>query len=108
MITNIDIIVLNLCVIVLIVEEVRLRKKFKDVNKLVSAETRRKIAHTQAFKNLTDEDKIQAEMERGADIIEARQGSRLLMPRPNAGPPARVFRPKYAGKRGNFWNPPAN
>lgn len=73
---------------------------------LVSEETKRKVKHTQAFENLTDPDKIVEEMERSADIMEARQANRLLAPRPDAGPPARVFRPRFIGRRASFWNPP--
>lgn len=73
---------------------------------LVSEETKRKQLHAQLYEDLTDPDKIQEDMERGADIVEARQGNRLLAPRPDAGPPARVFRPKFVGKRASFWNPP--
>lgn len=84
----------------------RLDKVIEPAIVLVSEETKRKVKHTEAFENLVDPDKIQAEMERGADIIEARQANRLLAPRPDAGPPARVFRPKLVGKRASFWNPP--
>lgn len=73
---------------------------------LISEETKRKQAHTKALEKLTDPEAIQEEMERNADIIEARQANRLTMPREDAGRPARVFRPKFSGKRASWWNPP--
>lgn len=110
---TIDIIILGLAVIFEGIALKNLRKRVENLEwqmraaaRLISEETKRKTAHTEAFKNLTDPDKIQEEMERGADILEARQANRLTMPRENAGPPARVFRPRLVGKRASFWNPP--
>lgn len=83
-----------------------LERDRKYVNQLATEETKRKVLHSQLLSDLTDEDKIMADMERGADIIEARQANRLTVPRTDAGPPARVFRPKMRGKRQSSWNPP--
>jgi len=73
---------------------------------LIREETKRKVAHTEAFERLADPETIVEDMERAADILEARQANRLTMPREDAGRPARVFRPKFSGKRASFWNPP--
>ena len=87
--------------------QIKLLGKLDKANALISEETKRKVAHTKAFENLTDTDKIVEEMERGADIVEARQANRLLAPRPDAGSTAKVFRPRFIGRRASFWNPPA-
>jgi hypothetical protein len=86
-----------------------LNSQLDSARKLISAETERKQAHSDAFERLTDPDAIMADMERGADIIEARNAHRLTKPREDAGPPARVWRPKVlrggASRRG-AWYPP--
>lgn len=83
-----------------------LEKDRRLVKKLASEETKRKIKHTQLFENLTDPDKIVDEMERGADIHEARQAKRLMMPRTDAGSPAIVRRPRFIGRKASYWKPP--
>lgn len=77
-----------------------------EIGESLAQDKKRKAAYTKALEDLTDPDKIQEDMERGADILEARQANRLMAPRPDAGPPARVHRPKFVGKRATFWNPP--
>lgn len=115
--TSIVIIVL-LCIILILVylnyrtsqdnraEIIDMVNWLESARNLISEETKRKVKHTKLYENLTDPDKIEEEMERGADIIEARQANRLHAPRPDAGPPAKVFRPKFSGRRASFWNPP--
>ena len=47
--------------------------------------------------------------ERTADILEARAANRLTAPRPDAGPPAIVHRPRgMRAKLPTRWNPPAD
>jgi hypothetical protein len=86
--------------------QIEVERIFEPAMALLSEETKRKAKHNGMLENLTDPDKIQEDMERGADILEARQANRLHQPRPDAGPPAKVFRPKFVGKRASFWNPP--
>ena len=88
-------------------DEIRdMRHLLVDAAKLISSETKRKISHTKAFDRLTDPDAIIEDMERTADIIEARQANRLHSPRHDAGPPARIFRPRIRAKLPSNWNPP--
>ena len=81
-------------------------KQGRVARKLISVETKRKQAHSDAFERLTDPESIAADMERGADIIEARNANRLTKPREDAGPPARVYRPPMRSKLPSGWNPP--
>lgn len=76
-----------------------LENKFKKAQSLISAETERKQAHTDAFQRLTDEEAIQADMERGARAAEMRAAKRTTLPRENKGPHARVYRPNVRGKK---------
>lgn len=84
----------------------RIEDDLKSAADLISEETKRKQAHTQAFERMTDPNAIQAEMERGADILEARQANRLTLPREDAGPPARVWRGNMRPKIPSTWVPP--
>lgn len=78
----------------------------KTVSNFIAKEMERKSAHSKAFERLTDPMAIMEEMERGADLLEARQANRLTMPRPDAGPPAKVHRPKLRSKLPSSWRPP--
>ena len=84
----------------------QIQRDFRSSEKLISEETKRKEAFSKAFVLLTDEDAIMADMERGADILEARQANRLTKPREDAGPPARVWRGNMRPKIPSTWVPP--
>ena len=74
-----------------------IQKKQSAAEKLISAETIRKQAHTKAFEKLTDVKTIEAEMEASASASELRAANRLAQVRENAGPHARVWKPKLRG-----------
>lgn len=61
---------------------------------LIVVETQRRVEHTKALKRLTDPESIADEMERGARKREMYDANRNLLPRENAGPPAKVYSPK--------------
>lgn len=87
----------------------RIKEANRQIDQLIEiglAEIDRKKAHTEAFKKLVDPDWIQEEFERGADVMEARNANRLTKPREDAGPPAKVYRPKLRGKLPSPWTPP--
>jgi hypothetical protein len=83
----------------------RLERQLKSARKLIVAEAERRAKHAAAFDKLTDVDSIMEEMERGADIIEARNANRLTKVRLDAGPPAKVYRPKLRSALRSQWNP---
>lgn len=70
-----------------------LHRKFKAAEKLIKIETWRRKKHAKAFEALTNPEKIEQEMERGAQLSEMRAAGRRTLPRENAGPHARVWRP---------------
>jgi hypothetical protein len=70
---------------------------------LLDAEARRKDAHTKAFEALSDADKIAEEMERSAEATEMRIARRTTLPREDAGPPAKVYRPKLRKRYPKSW-----
>jgi hypothetical protein len=103
--TNVALIILALCVVLLAVRVRHLHRDFWLSIDLITAETIRQQAHADAFKKLTDVDSIMDDMERGADVMEARNANRLTKPREDAGPPARVYRPAMRSKLPNPWTP---
>jgi hypothetical protein len=83
-----------------------LRHLLIDAGKLISEETKRKMKHSSALDRLTDPNSILEDMERTADVIETRQANRLYAPRPDAGPPAKIHRPRIRSRLPRTWNPP--
>jgi pyridoxal/pyridoxine/pyridoxamine kinase len=77
--------------IMVIIYNHRAEKKMKAIAATVDKINKR---HEKAFKNLTDPDAILADMERGAVAMEALQANRSRMIREDAGPHARIIRPK--------------
>jgi hypothetical protein len=74
---------------------------------LMNQERARKKAHEIAFEKLTDPDTIVAEMERGAVAMEALTAKRGRNVREDAGPHARIYRPRLQSKlptAGKIWN----
>lgn len=76
-----------------------IQKKLKSAEILISAETLRKQTHTKAFEKLTDVATIESEMEASASASELRAANRLATIRENAGPHARIWKPKLRGGR---------
>lgn len=70
--------------------EKKLRKELEVARLLISEETKRKEAHTEAFKQLTDTEAIEADFERGAQAAEMRAANRKTLPREDAGRHARI------------------
>jgi hypothetical protein len=104
-VTNCSVIVIGICLVLLMFRVRRIEKGFDQALDLILAENVRKQAHTDAFKKLTDVDSIVEDMERGADVMEARNANRLTKPREDAGPPARVYRPRLRSKLPSPWTP---
>ena len=81
----------------------RLDKELHLARGLVTAETERKVAHTKAFETLSNPDLIAEEMERSSEATESRIARRTTLPREDAGPPAKVYRPKLTRKYPRKW-----
>ena len=77
--------------------------EFAQARELLDAETERKQAHTKAFEVLSDPDQIVDEMERSAEATEMRIARRTTLPREDAGPPAKVYRPKIHKRYPKSW-----
>jgi hypothetical protein len=69
-------------------------QEFEAARGLIEAEIERKDAHTKAFEVLSNPDLIAEEMENSARATEMRIARRTTLPREDAGPPAKVYRPK--------------
>lgn len=68
-----------------------------------------RTAREKLLDHLADPAQIETEFESSAERMEALTHGRLTMPRPDAGPPAKVWRPKAMRSvmpRG--WNPPSD
>jgi hypothetical protein len=76
---------------------------FQVARGLISVETTRKKAHTKAFEALSNAEQIAEEMENSAQATEMRIARRTTLPRENAGPPAKVYRPKLRKKYPRSW-----
>lgn len=77
------------------------RKKIKEMElayaaalALIIEETRRKKQHNKILKRLTNPESIAEDMERGARAREMHDAKRSVLPREDAGPPAKVYSPK--------------
>lgn len=78
-----------------IIKQLRVTKKdLSAAQDLISEETQRKIAHREAFEDLIDPAKIDAELERSARRHEAWNANRSSVPREDSGPPAVIHAPK--------------
>jgi hypothetical protein len=71
---------------------------YKASLKLILTETERKKEHNKALKRLTDPEAIADDMEKGARLREMRDANRTILPREDAGPPAKVYSPKLRAK----------
>lgn len=67
---------------------------YKAALKLIFVETQRKAEYTKALKRLTNPESIEEDMEKGARIREMHDANRTVLPREDAGPPAKVYSPK--------------
>lgn len=70
---------------------------------LIEAEAERKESHTRAFEVLSNPDLIAEEMERSSEATESRIARRTTLPREDAGPPAKIYRPKIKKKYPRTW-----
>ena len=70
---------------------------------MIESDSNRNKAHTKAFETLSDADKIVEEMERSANVTEMRIARRTTLPREDAGPPAKVYRPKIHKRYPRSW-----
>lgn len=80
---------------------------YDDALKLIDTEIQRRDAQVKAFHRLTDPQMIMEDMEKGARMREMYDANRTLLPRPDAGPPAKVYTPTMRAKvpKGNFKRP---
>lgn len=81
----------------------RLDRELHLARGLISVETERKAAHTKAFEVLSNPDLIAEEMENSARATEMRIARRTTLPREDAGPPAKVYRPKIRKMYPRSW-----
>lgn len=81
----------------------KLSEEFESARDLIEAETERKESHTRAFEVLSNPDLIAEEMERSSEATEMRIARRTTLPREDAGPPAKVYRPKLHKKYPKSW-----
>lgn len=77
------------------------KKKIKEMQfayaaslELIIAETKRKAEQKRVLQRLTDPESIADDMERGARAREMYDANRTILPREDAGPPAKVYAPK--------------
>jgi hypothetical protein len=77
---------------------------FSAAYSLISVETKRREEHAKALKRLTDPESIADDMERGARMREMRDANRTVLPREDAGPPAKVYTPTMRARvpKGNY------
>lgn len=71
---------------------------YNDALKLIQLEIERRDAQVKAFQRLTNQELIMEDMEKGARMREMRDANRNLLPRPDAGPPAKVYTPTLRAK----------
>lgn len=81
----------------------RLDRELHLARGLISAETERKETHTKAFQVLSNPELIEDEMEKSALATEMRVARRTTLPRDDAGPPAKVYRPKISKRYPKSW-----
>jgi len=55
------------------------------------------------YEKLADPAQIEADFEKSARAREMRDAQRTTLPRPDAGPPAKVWRPKMRGAKPGNW-----
>ena len=80
-----------------------LTEEFQAAHSLLVAEEQRKEAHTKAFEVLSNPDLIEDEMEKSARATEMRIARRTTLPREDAGPPAKIYRPRVKKKYPRSW-----
>ena len=85
------------------ISEVRARANameaaYKAAIKLILVETERKKYQTEAFKRLSDPEEIHKDMENGARMREMYDANRKILPREDAGPPAKIYTPSLRAK----------
>jgi hypothetical protein len=80
-----------------------LAEDLETARSLIEAETERKSAHTRAFEVLSNPELIEQEMEKSARATEMRIARRTTLPREDAGPPAKVYRPKIHKRYPKSW-----
>lgn len=79
---------------------------YKAAIKLILTETKKRDEHARALKRLTDPDSIVEDMEKGARMREMHDANRSLLPREDAGPPAKVYSPRLRAKVPKATNKP--
>lgn len=98
--TKIDILCLSITLVVVVVWSVYWTYWFKRLEKIetrVSNQEQLNKTRQELYSNLADPEKIAAELERGANLREMRDAGRKIIPRDDAGPPAKVHRPLRRG-----------
>jgi hypothetical protein len=81
----------------------KMEEDFETARGLIEAETERKESHTRAFEVLSNPDLIAEEMDRSAEATEMRIARRTTLPREDAGPSAKVYRPKIHKRYPKSW-----
>lgn len=77
---------------------------YKAAIKLILVETERKKYQTKAYQRLSDPETIATEMENGARAREMYDANRTVLPREDAGPPAKVYTPLLRSKTPRYEN----
>lgn len=75
---------------------------YKAAIKIILVETERKKYQTEAFKRLSDPEEIRKDMENSARSREMYDANRTILPREDAGPPAKVYTPLLRAKTPKF------
>jgi hypothetical protein len=75
---------------------------YKAAIKIILVETERKKYQTEAFKRLSNPETIANEMENGARAREMYDANRTVLPREDAGPPAKIYTPFLRAKTPRF------
>jgi len=97
------IIVLSLTVVIL--------ANFLETQRQSLQETRKELANhrevrSKLYWELADPAKIEADFEKSAMMREMRDANRTTLPREGAGPPAKVYRPKFRNQKPGNWRQP--
>lgn len=85
--------------------ELKQLELYLDQQRLQREWVRFKKQRNELYASLADPEKIEADLEKSADLREMRDAGRTTLPREDAGPPATVHRPPLRSPVVGSWNP---
>jgi hypothetical protein len=79
----------------------------REIKKMIFRELdRHRYVRNKLYESLADPARIEADFEKSARAREMRDANRTTLPREGAGPPAKVYRPKFRNARPGNWRQP--